>query len=202
MKIRNLALSSCLGVISLIGVTTNSFAFSIAAPGTEGLSVFVTSTDDIVGTYLGNSASYSNDLYLDTSSGPIFGFNNHASLVGSQVNFGSFAVGSELIFRLHVNDTNQSYFTGSANRNPDGNYHARVQNDWEPNTTLVSFEDLHNGPFSYNDLSFSFKNTSTQNVPAESVPSPAAGWLFMSSLIIFARRFTHRRMFERSSELV
>jgi hypothetical protein len=41
-----------------------------------------------------------------------------------------------------------------------------VQNEWEPGTTLVSFEDLFNGPFDYNDLSFSFTNTvSTPNVP-------------------------------------
>jgi hypothetical protein len=97
---------------------------------------------------------------------PGFVFNNHSSAVGSTVNLGSFAVGTELLFRLHVNNTGFDYFTGPASRNPDNHFHARVQNNWEPSTTLVSFEDLFNGPFNYNDLSVSFTNTtSTPNVP-------------------------------------
>jgi hypothetical protein len=151
-------------------------AFPIAVSGT-GLSVIVTSTDDIIATYRGNSAAYSNDLYLDSPGGPIFIFNNHASAVGSTVNLGSFDIGTELLFRLHVNDTGYDFFTGPASRNPDGKAHARVQENWMPNETLVSFEDLFNGPFHYNDLSFSFTN-----VTAAPVPVPAAVWLFGSGL--------------------
>ena len=145
-------------------VALSAQAFPIAAPGTEGFLVVVSSTDDVVARYEGNSASFSNDLYLQNTG--TFVFNNHASAVGSTVDLGSFAVGTELLFRLHVNNTGFDYFTGPGSRNPDGHAHARVQNNWEPSTTLVSFEDLFNGPFDFNDLSFSFTNTvSTPNVP-------------------------------------
>jgi hypothetical protein len=131
-------------------------AFPIALPGTEGFKVIVGSTDDIVATYQVNSAAYSNDLYL---AGFGFVFNNHASSVGDTVNLGSYAVGTELLFRLHVNNTGYDFYTGPASRNPDGHEHARVQSNWMTDTTLVSFEDLYGGSFDYNDLSFSFTNT-------------------------------------------
>ena len=75
------------------------------------------------------------------------------------MNLGSFTPGTELIFRLFVNNTGEAFFTGPGSRNPDGQPHARVQSAWLPGETLVSFEDLLNGPFDYNDLSFSFTNT-------------------------------------------
>jgi len=109
-------------------------------------------------------------------------FNNHTSPVGSTVNLGSFAVGTELIFRLHVSNTGYDYYTGAASRNPDGDTHARVQSNWQPNETLVSFEDLFGTPEGvngYNDLSFSFTNTTS----APSVPEPASIALFSVGLL-------------------
>jgi hypothetical protein len=152
----------------------SAFAFPIAAPGTEGNPVLASNAANVIARYEGTSASYSNDLYLFTNDGiannDIFLFNNHGSAVGATVDLGRFAVGTELIFRLHVNNTNTDYFTGLAGRNPDGSFHARVQGNWLPDTTLVSFEDLYNGPFDFNDLSFSFTNTTTPN----DVPEPAS----------------------------
>jgi hypothetical protein len=147
-------------------------AFPIADPGTEGFSVIVGSTNDVIATYQGNSAAFSNDLYLQNTG--TFIFNNHTSPVGSTANLGSFAIGTELIFRLHVNNTGNDFFTGPASRNPDNEPHARVQNNWMPNETLVSFEDLLNGPFVYNDLSFSFTNTVSSPTPTLPTPEPAA----------------------------
>lgn len=151
-----------------------ALAFPIASPGTEGNPVLVSGSGDIIATYEGNSAAFSNDLYLFTddsvADNDIFIFNNHTSPVGATFNLGSFAPGTELVFRLHVNNTNTNYFTGLASRNPDGDFHARVQGGWAPDTTLVSFEDLFNGPFDFNDLSFSFSNTTTSNV----IPEPAS----------------------------
>src|SRR5262245_30385730 len=124
----------------------SAMAFPIALPGNEGNPVIVSGPGDIIATYQGNSAAYSNDLYLFTddsvADNDIFLFNNHSSSVGATVNLGSFALGTELIFRLHVNNTNSDYFTGPASRNPDGEFHARVQANWDADTTLVSFEDL------------------------------------------------------------
>jgi len=101
----------------------------------------------------------------------MFLFNNQSSLVGSTVNLGAFGLGTELIFRLFVQNTGEHFLTGPGIRNPDGLPHARVQNNWQPQTTLVSFEDLLNlpeYPDGFNDLSFSFTNTSTAVVPEPS----------------------------------
>jgi hypothetical protein len=92
-------------------------------------------------------------------------FNNKTSPVGSTVNLGSFPAGTKLLFRLYVRDTGINYVTGAGSRNPGGHTHARAQADWKPNETLVSFEDLLDGPFDYNDLSFSFVPTTVGGLP-------------------------------------
>lgn len=157
---------------ALVAGTNAYAAHPIAVAGTEGLAV-IAGVGEIIATYEGNSAAYSNDLYLENTGQ--FIFNNQASPVGSTVNLGSFAPGTELIFRLYVNNTANSFFTGLASRNPDGQAHARVEAGWMPDTTLVSFEDLLNGPFDYNDLSFSFTNTFS--APG-AVPEPST-WAMM-----------------------
>lgn len=195
MNIGRMLAVSCL----TLGLTTTASAFPIAIAGTEGLPVIVSSTGDVVATYLGNSAAYSNDLYLSmTISGPgldgvpandVFIFNNHATAVGTTYNLGSFAVGTELIFRLHVNNTGHDFYSGDPSRNPDGLAHARVQANFAPNTTLVSFEDLLNtpeAPGGYNDLSFSFSNTT-------SVPEPVTFALVGAGLAGVLVRHRRRR---------
>ncbi len=180
-------------------------AFPIAVPGTEGFSVIVSGTDPIVAKYEGNSAGYSNDLYLELDGGgnpgmdgntsnDLFIFNNHASPVGSTVDLGSFLVGSELVFRLYVNNTGDDFFSGPGSRNPDGLAHARVQGNWQPDTTLVSFEDLLNTPEGvngYNDLSFSFSNTSSSGVVPEA-SSQTAAFALLGMMALSARRRLQR----------
>jgi PEP-CTERM motif len=142
--------------------STAALAFPIALPGTEGNPVIATG-GDVIATYVGNSAGYSNDLFL----GSTFIFNNHETPIGTTMNLGSFAAGTELVFRLSVRNTGDNFYTGAASRNVDGLFHARVQTNYAPNTTLVSFEDLRGTPEGangYNDLSFTFTNT-TSPVP-------------------------------------
>lgn len=169
----------------------SAFAFPIANAG-DGLKVIVGDTGSVVATYLGNSADYSNDLYLmlddlgnpgddGNKSNDMFIFNNHASTVNSTFDLGIFNAGTELIFNLFVHDTGYDYYTGPESRNPDNRFHARVQQDWQPQETLVSFEDLYGGPFDYNDLSFSFSNTRTD------VPAPAPLALFALGLLAMSR---------------
>lgn len=178
MKLSKIASRAALAAVAGLSVMSAS-AFPIAAPGSEGNSV-VASGGTVTAKYEGNSAAYSNDLFLELMAGGIPGmdgdqsndlfiFNNHATLVGTTQNIGSFDPGAELIFRLFVNNTGYNYYSGPASRNPDNLAHARVEDNWAPGTTLVSFEDLYGTPEGangYNDLSFSFVNTrSTPSVP-------------------------------------
>lgn len=187
---------------ALVAAPMMAHAFPIAMPGTEGMQVFVSGTDPIIATYQGNSAAYSNDLYLalDGLGNPgddgnfandLYIFNNHISPVGSTANLGSFAMGTELIFYIYVNNTGEYFFTGPGTRNVDFHTHARVEDSWQPDETLVSFEDLREGPYDYNDLSFSFTNTSTVPTPPNAVPEPTTMLLFgagLAGLTAVARR--------------
>jgi hypothetical protein len=176
-------------LFAALGFVLISSVAQSAAGAVIGGAVIVQGTEDVIATYRGNSANFSDDLYLFSPNG-VFSttiiFNNHASPVGTTVNLGSFAAGTELIFRLHVNNTNEDWFTGDATRNSDGDPHARVTDNWLPGETLVEFEDLrgippdNNGP--YNDLSFSFTNTAT-TIP-NPVPEPGTYALFVAGILM------------------
>jgi hypothetical protein len=176
-------------LFAALGFVLISSVAQSAAGAVIGGAVIVQGTEDVIATYRGNSANFSDDLYLFSPNG-VFSttliFNNHASPVGTTVNLGSFAAGTELIFRLHVNDTNEDWFTGNPARNSDGEAHARVTDNWFPGETLVEFEDLrgippdNNGP--YNDLSFSFTNTAT-TIP-NPVPEPGTYALFVAGILM------------------
>lgn len=166
-----------LGLLSAERVSAGSHP--IAAKGTEGYKVIVASMDPIIATFQGNSGSFSNDLYLmlDGAGNPgddgdfsndRFIFNNQTAIPGDTEDLGTFTPGTELIFRLDVTNSGDQYYTGPAARNPDNDFHARVQAEWQLNETLVSFEDLFDGPFDFNDLSFSFTNTDSEPVPVRS----------------------------------
>lgn len=171
-------LAKIASVVAACVLSTSVFAHPIAVNGTEGLSVFA-SGGNVVAKYEGNSAGFSNDLLLNLS----FIFNNHATAVGDTLDLGNFAAGTELIFQLHVNDTGDNWYTGAASRNADGLFHARVQENWKPGVTLVSFEDLWGvpeGQYGYNDLSFSFTNTQTTPI---SVPESSGLILMLLGLV-------------------
>jgi hypothetical protein len=163
-------------------------AHPIATTG-DGFDVVVGSTNPIIATYLGTTASFSDDLYLVNTN--TFVFNNQTSAVNSTVDLGSFAVGTVLTFRLHVNNTGDDFFSGAASQNADNHAHARVESNFAPGTTLVSFEDLLGGPFDYNDLSFSFSNTVAVDVA--STPIPGALPLFASGLGLLGFAAQRRR---------
>lgn len=176
-------------VLCAFAAPMSAMAVPVAAPGTEGLSVFA-GPGDVIAKFEGASAGYSSNLYLVTDDGidgnDIFLFNNFSTPVGTTMNLGAFTPGSELLFRLFVTNTGTNFYTGAASRNPDGVAHARAQTEWMPQTTLVSFEDLRAGDFDYNDLSFSFLNTF---VPVPEIPEPATGLLLGLGLAgLFAAR--------------
>ncbi len=169
-------ISSCFMAMAVLFFVESSHATPIL-----GGSVFVDQTGIIDAVFLGQTADYSNDLYLylwdaatndfvpDNAIGLIF--NNHSSPVGSEKNLGTFTSGEELVFGIYVNNTGNEFFTGDGSRNPDGIAHVYVDEDFSYNgqsATYVGFEDLlGGGDRDYDDLMFAFTNTKT------SVPEPS-----------------------------
>lgn len=176
--------SKIAAAVALSALSASAFAFPIAAPGTEGVPI-IAAGGEVFATYLGNSAAYSNDLLLNGN----FIFNNHSTQVGTTVSLGSFARGTELVFQLRVNNTGDSFYSGLASRNIDNLFHARAQANYgSSGTTLVSFEDLRGTPegvHGYNDLSFSFTNTTAPVPEPETYAMMLAG---LAGLGFVARR--------------
>lgn len=153
--------------------------FGLAAPVTQavpilGAHVVVENTGPVVATFLGHTAGYTSDLYL-SSPGFQYIFTNHTTPVGTSVNLGTFAAGTELIFQIYVRNTGYSYYSGPAARNPDGLAHAVVDSDYSPTATYVGFEDLFGGgDLDYDDLNFSFTNVRASEDPPVNTPDGGA----------------------------
>ncbi len=172
-----------------VGAALLSASAYTQAAAVVGGAITVASDGDVIAKYIGNSASFSNDLYLDSpANGLGIIFNNQTSPIGSTVNLGFFTAGTELIFRLYVNQTGNNFFSGLASRNPDGKAHARVTNDYSPTETLVEFEDLFGTPEGddgFNDLRFTFTNVQTAAVPE---PATLAMWTGMLGVVCVFRK--------------
>ena len=114
---------------------------------------------DVVVTFATSGAGYTSELFLDGPVGDEMGaiFNNWTTDLGSSVNLGSFAAGTELVFKLLVQQTGDAFYTGDTSRNLDGQVHAVMES--LTGQVLVGFEDLHGGgDRDYNDLVFAFVN--------------------------------------------
>jgi len=169
-------------------------ASSAQAAPLLGASVFATG-GHVIATFESNGAGFSNDLYLDTpANGLGLIFNNYGTPVGTTIDLGEYAPGTELIFRVHVNDTGDNFFTGPAFRNPDGVAHVMVDDNVPgfPGKTIVGFEDLFGGgDQDYNDLVFSFTNLSRE-VREQPVPEPASLSLLGAGLALVGARMRRR----------
>jgi hypothetical protein len=114
---------------------------------------------DVVVTFVSNGAGYTSELYLDD---PLAEdaeaiFNNWTTDIGASLNLGSFAAGTELVFKLLVLETGNIFYTGAGSRNADGIVHALVES--VAGQVLVGFEDLFGGgDLDYDDLVFAFTN--------------------------------------------
>lgn len=133
-----------------------------------GLPVLVKSDGNVTATFQGSGgAGFTDDVYLESPPNS-FGliFSNHTTPVGTMFDLGSFPAGTELMFRMHVNDTALDYFTGPAERNPDNFPHALLDDLAIDSQLLVGFEDLPDGgDLSYNDAAFSLTNAVAGTVP-------------------------------------
>ncbi|MGD9633899.1 MAG: PEP-CTERM sorting domain-containing protein [Pirellulales bacterium] len=168
MTLSKLCFLAFLAAISVGSALKKSASF--AAP-LFGATVIVDTDGEVVATFRGHSAGYTNELYLDSPDNALgLLFTNQTTPVGAQVNLGSFTAGTELLFRMNVMEDGSNFFTGPADRNPDGIIHALVDEEQFADETYVAFEDiLGGGDFNYNDLTFSLTNTRADGI----VPEPA-----------------------------
>ena len=173
------------GLLVLVGT-----ARPVSAAPIIGQQLFATG-GNVIAEFLGHTAGYTNDLYLFDASdlstplavtgvvgplGPGLIFTNQTSPVGSQVNLGAFAAGTELVFAIYVRNTGHTFFMGPGSRNPDGIAHGAVDNGVapqfpgygtiSPGFVGLGFEDLFGGgDQDYDDLGFAFSNVRTTPAP-------------------------------------
>jgi uncharacterized protein DUF4114 len=156
-----------------------------------GLPVVVKSDGNVTATFQGaGNAGFIDDIYLESPANALgLIFSNHTSPVGAMVDLGSFTAGTELRFRMHVNDSNTDYFTGPASLNPDNFPHARLDDLAIDNQLLIGFEDLQGGgDQSYNDAAFSLTNS-----VVGAIPEPTTAALAIIAIVFAAVTATRRR---------
>ncbi|MFT4151102.1 MAG: DUF4114 domain-containing protein [Paracoccaceae bacterium] len=164
-------------------IAASAFALAVlsgaaaAAPVGVGDKVYAASSDPIDAVFVEDGGGFSALLYLVTAGGDELIFSDATNVAGDTKPLGSFAPGTELLFKLVTGG--YEYFTGDGSRNPDGIAHAYASTSG--GYTTVGFEDLYGGgDFDFNDIVFKFSNTVSES--AATVPVPAAGLLLVGGL--------------------
>jgi hypothetical protein len=144
--------------------------------------------------FAGSDAGYDSVLFLAGPHGDGPFFPNHSTAVGTTASLGTFAAGTELVFRLHVFTTGEDFFTGAGSRNPDGMVHA-VASPWSGTPgpgVRVAFEDLRGGgDGDFNDFQFAVSHV--RLVSSSPVPEPATLLLFATGAAAIGGRAWRQR---------
>jgi len=162
-------------------------------PITTGQSLYA-SGGNVQVTYLGwQGAAYHEYLFVySPPNGFGYFFENHSTPAGTTLDLGTYAAGTEIVFGIYVVDTGLTFFSGPGSRNPDGQVHAFMVNDYgSPDTTYVGFEDLDartGSDFNYKDEVYTFTGVRAASVPDIGSTLPLLG-IGMAGLIGFGRRF-------------
>jgi len=158
---------------ALFAVFTAAFLFAGTAKAytydLSGLSLFVVNPEEqVTVSFLSRDASYTHLLGSNLTTGTLIDSGNPIS---SALDLGLFSSGTEIIFDLYVNNTQQTFFSGDASRNVDGVVHAGIDTTFFGNNTVaIGFEDLllKNTDNDYNDVVFKVSNVSVSAVPEPS----------------------------------
>jgi hypothetical protein len=174
-------------IVAALSVTASLLAAAAAqavplpygTPGTQNKTTYTFNAagdGDLIAYFAGSSAGYTNEIGLlvngvDTG---IYGLNDHTSVYGDSLNFGTVKKGDALVFVLKVlNPSNVGPWYSQPNLNSDGANHvfsaAYAGDGLVPAGTYVAFEDLNaaGSDFNYRDENFVFTNISA------TVPEPA-----------------------------
>jgi hypothetical protein len=166
--IRPCALVGTAALVGLLAVPAQ------AVPITE--QTLIASGGNVIVTFVSNGAGFTSELFLDGPIGEELGalFNNVTTEVGTSIDLGSLAAGTELIFTLLVKETGDIFYTGSGERNADGIGHAAVESG--EGQVLVGFEDLFGGgDFDFDDLVFAFTNVVFTEAPGAGAGTDTTG---------------------------
>ena len=190
MKINSIVAGAAL--IALAGSVQMAKANIIPYPSTGSLNAttysFTANGGDVTAYFAGASAGDTDILGLYANSTFYWGsptsLNNHLSNIGDSTDFGTFALGTTLVFVLKDTSSGNTYYSDPT-KNADGINHiysTSYDSSGTPNLgagipsgTFVSFEDLYGGgDKDYNDLQFVFENV-TPGTPGQtsSVPEPS-----------------------------
>lgn len=147
-----------------------------------GGQLLVAEDGEVWAKFLGSDAGYFNELYL----GDVMIFDKSSPLDSDMILLGSFDAGTELVFRLFVTNTDESFYSGDPSRNPDGLAHALAITTFDELTntyvTTVGFEDLlGGGDEDYNDFEFLLTNV----IDPPSLPAPPVVMLLLIGLAGF-----------------
>ncbi len=132
----------------------------------------VVETGPVLATFLGSDAGYFNRIFLESSNNGLGEIFNKSSAIGTEVNLGNFLAGTELVFRLHVDNTGLDFYSGEGINNPDGLPHLLATSTFVNGLyyTELGFEDLYGGgDKDYNDFSLSLSNVVD---PPGQIPEP------------------------------
>jgi len=166
---RYLSLSAVL-VLSLIAAKAH--AGVVLGEPILGGQLLVAEDGYVTAEFLGSNAGYFNTLYLADGAGDVRLFDKHTPLGQGPVNLGWFTADTELTFRLAVRNTGLDFYSGAADRNPDGLAHVLATTVLDAGTlvTTVGFEDLlGGGDLDFNDFMFRLTNVID---PPPAVPAP------------------------------
>lgn len=111
-------------ITTLLGLAALAIsAQTLATPSVYDGSFVTAATGEVRATFEGHSAAYSNDLYYSTDdTNWNFVFNNHATPWGSSVSLGNFASGTQFFFKIFVNNTGNTFYSGAASRNASASF--------------------------------------------------------------------------------
>ena len=140
-----------------------------------GESLFVQDTGNVSVTFAGSNAGYTSNLYH----GDTFLFSNRAT-PGTTISLGNFEAGTELVFRLEVQNTGQIFNTGEG-------INSKVESFGDSSSRIGWEDQAGGGDRDYNDLVFDFTNTSAGGSQTNggniANPEPSTIILFGSGLL-------------------
>ncbi len=162
-------------ILTLLLLPGQSNASYILDEPILGGHLIVVETGPVLATFLGSDAGYFNRIFLEGPNSGLKEIFNKSSVIGTEVNIGNFLAGTELVFRLHVDNTGLDFYSGEGINNPDGLPHVLATSTFVNESGLyfteLGFEDLYGGgDKDYNDFSLSLINV--VDPPPVQVPEP------------------------------